>query len=148
MVKGVPGVKVTCSLNGMHQADFGEDGVFTTEMQENDMKQMDIVLTNVGNALVELAHCEMMKRCRVFTLNDSKKVTDGMGTVQLKPGEVLLYTRRSFDHQGVIFFFFGGTDVISLNAYSVILAVTSKACRFALVSSSKLVCGTLWGIST
>lgn len=106
MVKGVPGVRVTCNLTGASQAENGEDGVFTIEMQENDIKQMDIVLTNVGNALIELAHCEMIKRCRVFTLNDSKKVTDGMGKVQLRPGEVLLYTGRPFGLQEVIFLFF------------------------------------------
>jgi hypothetical protein len=48
---------------------------------------VEIVLTNKGDMVIELAHCEMMKKVRVFTLRDSKKVTDGMGTVKLSPGK-------------------------------------------------------------
>ena len=47
---------------------------------------VEIVLTNTGDVDVELAHCEMMKKLRVFTLRDSKKVTDGMGSAKISPG--------------------------------------------------------------
>lgn len=81
LVKGVAGLKVSSSIG-----DANEDGVFFLQLHENELKQMDITLTNTSSIDIELAHCEMMRKCRVFTLNDSKKVTDGMASYMIKPG--------------------------------------------------------------
>lgn len=83
-MNGVPGLAITSSLE--EGSEVNEEGVFFIQSHEKVVNQMEIILTNNGNIPLELAHCEMMKRCRVFTLNDSKKVTDGMGKVLLKPG--------------------------------------------------------------
>jgi len=84
LIRGVPGLTISSSLH--KGPDANEDGTFFLQLNENESKQMEIILTNHSEKTLELAHCEMMKKCRVFALNDSKKVTDGMGKVKLKPG--------------------------------------------------------------
>ncbi|XP_060555779.1 uncharacterized protein LOC132716503 [Ruditapes philippinarum] len=81
LVEGSPTITVTADVEE-------KDGTYFIHTEENEVKMVEIVLTNKGDMEVELAHCEMMKKVRVFTLRDNKKVTDGMGTVKLIPAHL------------------------------------------------------------
>lgn len=61
---------------------------------------MFLKVENQTREAVNLLHCEMLKRMRVFKLDDMKKVTEGKGTVSLIPG--LFYEVR-FEHFSIAY---------------------------------------------
>jgi len=86
LLKGIPDLTVSCAGSD-GQSLIGEDGVLSLSAQEGETLLVDIVLANVGSAPVCLTHCEMIRKCRVFTLQDSQCVTDGIGrTATIQPG--------------------------------------------------------------
>ncbi|XP_061178747.1 putative helicase MOV-10 [Saccostrea echinata] len=62
------------------------NGTYHMQIKENIEKTMFLKLENQTEEMVELLHCEMLKRMRVFKLDDVKKVTEGQGAVPLIPG--------------------------------------------------------------
>ncbi|XP_045165133.2 putative helicase MOV-10 [Mercenaria mercenaria] len=94
LVEGSPTISIT--------ADTEEkEGTYFINTEEEIVKMVEITITNKGDVPVELAHCEMMKKVRVFTLRDSKKVTDGMGTAKLSPGDSYkIQVRTQAQHVG------------------------------------------------
>ncbi|KAL3851912.1 hypothetical protein ACJMK2_015607 [Sinanodonta woodiana] len=65
----------------------GKDGTIYIDMEEKMAKVMTLMVENKSkDNLVELIHCEMLKRVRVFQMEDANKVTDSMGTAVLHPG--------------------------------------------------------------
>lgn len=77
------------------------DGTYFINTEEDEVKTIDITISNKGVLVLELAHCEMMKKVRVFTLRDSKNVTDGMASAVLTPGETyVIQVRTQAQHVG------------------------------------------------
>ncbi|KAL4226712.1 Helicase MOV-10 [Mactra antiquata] len=118
LIAGVSSIKITAE-----PIEDNNNGTYIVNVVEKELKKFDIVVSNVGNKLIELLHCEMMKKVRVFTLRDSKKVTDGMKSVQIYPGDVYriqvsvqAVNVGSF-HCPVMFHFIQHEDSIQRNLY-------------------------------
>ncbi|XP_052781823.1 putative helicase MOV-10 [Mya arenaria] len=94
LVTGMAEVRVSCKKTD--KLEMTGEGVLQMMVREGDTMLADLVLQNVSTVPVELAHCEMMKKCRVFTLQDSSHVTDGMGkTAVIRPGQSYTVTVRA-----------------------------------------------------
>ena len=87
MVKGSHGLDIVSDLKA-------NDGTLLMASKPGEVILSDLIVVNNGTHEAELLNCEKMKRLKVFTLNDSKKVTDGSGRVKLKPGQYLLFFLR------------------------------------------------------
>ena len=63
-------------------------GTYLVDVGPGDVYRANLTIKNNGKSAVELLHCEMLKKVRVFTLNDPAKVTDGLGTAILKSRKI------------------------------------------------------------
>lgn len=69
------------------KSDFDTDGgKIQVPVSCNQRKTVEIEVTNEGTDAVKFVRCEMLRRFRVFTLNDEKKVTNSQ-PLQLLAGE-------------------------------------------------------------
>lgn len=72
------------------KSDFDTDGgKIQVPVSCNQRKTVEIEVTNEGTDAVKFVRCEMLRRFRVFTLNDEKKVTNSQ-PLQLHAGEMHL----------------------------------------------------------
>ena len=81
------GVEITTKLRQVTEKD--QAGTYLVDLKPGEENQSTLTIHIKGDHPVELLHCEMLKKVRVFKLNDPKRVTDGLGTVILKPGKGL-----------------------------------------------------------
>lgn len=80
LVKDREGISITAD-----KADY-INGTYHLQIRENVESTVFLRIENETQEVVELCHCEMLKRMRVFRLDDVKKVTEGQGGVHLIPG--------------------------------------------------------------
>lgn len=134
LVKGIPNIVLSVNTEET-------EGTYFIHTEEGEVKTIDITITNKREHDIDLVHCEMMKKVRVFTLRDSKKVTDGMGTVTLKPGGTYkIHVRVQAQHIGsyhcpVIFHFKFTSENNNQNGY--ILRYFNCKCKNNLIEDLK-----------
>ncbi|XP_050414418.2 putative helicase MOV-10 [Patella vulgata] len=65
-----------------------EDGIVEVSVAENEVKSIKVNIKNTHpSQSVELIQCEMLKRIRIFQLDDAQKITEGRtASVVLTPG--------------------------------------------------------------
>ena len=78
------GIEITTKLRQL--SEKYQEGTYLLDLQPGDLYKTTIAVKNNGNFDVELLHCEMLKKIRVFTLSDEARVTDAVRTVVIKPG--------------------------------------------------------------
>lgn len=71
------------------------NGTYHIQIQENIERTMSLRVENHTPEVVRLLHCEMLKRMRVFKLDDAKKMTEGWESVLINSGRRLLVNVRS-----------------------------------------------------
>lgn len=71
------------------------NGTYHIQIQENIERTMSLRVENHTPEVVELLHCEMLKRMRVFKLDDAKKMTEGRESVSINSGRFPLVNVRS-----------------------------------------------------
>lgn len=62
------------------------NGTYHIQIQENTERTMSLRVENHTPEVVQLLHCEMLKRMRVFKLDDAKKMTEGRQSVSINSG--------------------------------------------------------------
>lgn len=62
------------------------NGTYHIQIQENIERTMSLRVENHTPEVVRLLHCEMLKRMRVFKLDDAKKMTEGRESVLINSG--------------------------------------------------------------
>lgn len=62
------------------------NGTYHIQIQENTERTMSLRVENHTPEVVQLLHCEMLKRMRVFKLDDAKKMTEGRQAVSINSG--------------------------------------------------------------
>lgn len=65
------------------------NGTYHIQIQENTERTMSLRVENHTPVVVQLLHCEMLKRMRVFKLDDTKKMTEGRQAVSINSGKFL-----------------------------------------------------------
>ena len=88
------GVEITTKLRQVTEKD--QAGTYLVDLKPGEENHSTLTIHIKGDHPVELLHCEMLKKVRVFKLNDPKRVTDGFGTVILKPGKAGLKNKRVY----------------------------------------------------
>ena len=62
------------------------DGTFNISIKEKISKIVTIAIKNNGSCSCQLIHCELLKRLRVFQLQDDQGVTESQTTMNILPG--------------------------------------------------------------
>ncbi|OWF53196.1 putative helicase MOV-10 isoform X2 [Mizuhopecten yessoensis] len=67
----------------------GKNGTYFIDLREGVVSTINVTIKNVSpDHMVELVHCEMLKRIRVFTLYDEKDVTEHQNKVTILPDSI------------------------------------------------------------
>lgn len=74
------------------------NGTYHIQIQENTERTMSLRVENHTPEVVQLLHCEMLKRMRVFKLDDAKKMTEGRQAVSINSGRFPLVNVRSWHY--------------------------------------------------
>ena len=65
------------------------NGIIQLELEENKPLRIEISIHNLSQSEPrELLHCEMLKRIRVFQLDDQHKITESQATISIPPGRL------------------------------------------------------------
>ena len=64
------------------------DGTFNISIKEKISEIVTISIKNNGSCSCQLVHCELLKRLRVFQLQDDQGVTESQTTMNILPGEL------------------------------------------------------------
>ena len=66
------------------------NGIIQLELEENKPLRIEISIHNLSRSEPrELLHCEMLKRIRVFQLDDQHKITESQATISIPPGRLV-----------------------------------------------------------
>lgn len=74
------------------------NGTYHIQIQENTERTLNLRVENHTPEVVQLLHCEMLKRMRVFKLDDAKKMTEGRQAVSINSGRFPLVNVRSWHY--------------------------------------------------
>ena len=85
MIEDKFGIQIATRLRQLNEKD--QAGTYLVDLQPGDVVKSTLTVQNKGKCDMELLHCEMLKKIRVFTLSDQARVTDALRTVVLKPGK-------------------------------------------------------------
>lgn len=70
----------------------GDDGTYFLDLREGIESVMTLIVKNNSTKdVIDLMHCEMLKRIRVFSLHDEKGVTEQQDKVAVLPGNHTLH---------------------------------------------------------
>ena len=88
LIKNRFDIEVTSSSegpNGLISLD-GPQGSVRLDIEEGKVACIVFTIYNKGSTPVTLVACELLRKLRLFQVNDPKQVCDGIGSVNIKPG--------------------------------------------------------------
>lgn len=84
MTQDKEGVEIKSVVSETSEATSAD--TVTLELREGDSKGVIFRIENKSKEDLFFLRCETLKRVRVFTVYDEKKVTDGMKQINIPPG--------------------------------------------------------------